>query len=51
VPLEYVVTELSENPDYATIDLIINICFLVDIAIGFRTTFFDAQGMEIRDTK
>lgn len=33
------------------LDLVINIMFLVDIAIGFRTTYFDPQGMEVRDAK
>lgn len=51
VPLEYVITELETNSDYQLIDLIINFLFLVDIVIGFRTTFFDSQGMEVRDPK
>ena len=25
--------------------------FLFDILLGFRTTYFDAQGMEVRDPK
>jgi len=33
------------------VDLLINFLFLVDIIIGFRTTFFDAQGMEVRDAR
>ena len=51
VPLEYVITELESNSDYQTLDLIINLMFFVDIILGFRTTFFDAQGMEVRDAK
>ena len=51
VPLEYVVTELLENQNYAMLDLIINILFIFDIVIGFRTTYFDAFGMEVRDPK
>ena len=51
VPLEYVITELPENPGYQYLDLIINILFIFDIGIGFRTTYFDATGMEIRDPK
>ena len=51
VPLEYVVTELESNQDYAMLDLVINIFFLVDIIIGFRTTYFDNFGMEVRDPK
>ena len=51
VPLEYVITDLKDNSDYAIIDLLINIMFLVDIALGFRTTYFDAIGTEIRDPK
>ena len=51
VPMEYVVTALNENTDYQIIDLIINIFFLIDIFLGFRTTYFDAMGAEIRDPK
>ena len=51
VPLEYVITDLKDNSDYAIIDLLINIMFLIDIVLGFRTTFFDAIGTEIRDPK
>ena len=51
VPLEYVVTELIEQPSYQIIDLIINILFIFDIIIGFRTTYFNAEGMEIRSPK
>lgn len=51
VPLEYVVTELVENPGYQYLDLVINILFIADIGIGFRTTFFDDNGMEIRAPK
>ena len=51
MPLEYVVTELSENNSYQVLDLIINFMFLIDIIIGFRTTFFDSQGREVRDPK
>ena len=48
VPLEYVIKELETVPSYQTLDLIINILFIFDILIGFRTTFFDALGNEIR---
>lgn len=51
VPLEYVVTELVENSTYQAVDLVINILFIFDIIVGFRTTFFNAEGMEIRDPK
>ena len=51
VPLELVVTDLNYNTDYHAIDLVINIFFLFDIALGFRTTYFDAIGTEIRDPK
>lgn len=49
VPVEYVITDLTEVQAYQIIDLIINIMFLFDIVIGFRTTYFDSQGMEVRD--
>ena len=51
VPLEKVITELENNPSYQTLDLIINILFIFDIVIGFRTTYFDAWGNEIRSPK
>ena len=50
VPLEYVMTSLEYNSDYQTLDLIINIMFLFDILLGFRTTYFDSQGQEVRDS-
>ena len=50
-PLEYVVTDLQDNTNYQIIDLMINIFFLGDICLGFRTTYFDAMGAEIRDPK
>lgn len=51
VPLEYVITDLSKNSTYQVIDLVINIMFIFDILLGFRTTYFDALGQEIRDPK
>ena len=51
VPLEYVVTELETIPSYQMIDLIINILFIFDIVIGFRTTYFDPMGNKIRSPK
>ena len=51
VPLEYVITDLTLNENYALLDLVINILFIIDIAVGFRTTYFDSLGMEIRDPK
>ena len=42
VPLEYVMTSLLNNEDYQMVDLIINIMFLFDIMVGFRTTYFDS---------
>ena len=51
VPLEYVVTDLETSLTYGLIDLGINILFLIDIALGFRTTYFDSIGMEVRDPK
>ena len=51
MPLEYVITDLTLNENYALLDLIINILFIVDIGVGFRTTFFDPLGMEVRDAK
>ena len=48
VPLEYVITELEENSSYQMIDLFINILFIFDIIIGFRTTYFDSMGNEIK---
>ena len=51
VPLEYVISELPEVPAYQTLDLIINILFIFDIVIGFRTTYFDSLGNEIRSPK
>ena len=51
VPLEYVISELAEVPAYQTLDLIINILFIFDIVIGFRTTYFDSLGNEIRSPK
>ena len=51
VPLEYVLTTLEETPSYATLDLIINFMFFVDIVLGFRTTYFNAFGQEVREPK
>ena len=51
VPLEYVVTDLETSASYSAIDLAINVLFLIDIVLGFRTTFFDSKGMEVRDPK
>jgi len=51
VPLEYVVVSLNQNSSYSTIDAIINFLFIIDILVGFRTTYFDAFGMEVRDVK
>ena len=51
VPLEYVVVELGQNESYQMIDLAINIFFIFDIIIGFRTTYFDSMGNKIRSPK
>ena len=51
VPLEKVITELPENKTYEITDLIINVMFFIDIVLGFRTTYFDSQGMEVRNPK
>ena len=51
VPLEYVITDLENSNNYALVDLIINIFFLVDILIEFRSTYFDKNGMEIKNPK
>ena len=51
VPLEKVITELPQNKTYEITDLIINVMFFVDIVLGFRTTYFDSQGMEVRNPK
>ena len=41
VPLEYVITDLENSNFYTTLDLIINLFFLLDIVIEFRTTYFE----------
>ena len=41
VPLEYVITDLENSSFYTTLDLIINLFFLLDIVIEFRTTYFE----------
>ena len=40
---------METNADYQALDLVINIMFLFDIFLGFRTTYFDATGQEVRD--
>lgn len=49
VPLEYVIASLETNSDYQIVDGIINLMFLIDIFLGFRTTYFDATGQEVRE--
>jgi hypothetical protein len=44
VPLEYVVTNLRNNEAYSALDLVINIFFIFDIIVGFRTTYFNKEG-------
>lgn len=51
VPLEYVLSFLQESSLYNTVDFVINMLFMIDILLGFMTTYFDAQGQEVRDHK
>ena len=44
VPLEYVLSFLQESSLYNTVDFVINMLFMIDILLGFMTTYFDAQG-------
>lgn len=50
VPLEFVM-DLSSNEAYRIVDLIINILFLIDIVISFRTSYFNSEGEEVKDLK
>lgn len=50
VPLEFVL-DLSSSQVYRIADLVINILFLIDIVISFRTSFINSEGEEVRDLK
>ena len=52
VPVELTVfQQLSDMSEYVVIDLIINIVFMVDVAICFNTSFFNIEGELVRTRK
>ena len=42
---------MTELNWYLTADIIINILFIIDILVQFNTSFYNAEGEEIRDRK
>ena len=52
VPVELTVfQDLSELDSYVVIDLIINIVFMIDVAICFNTSYFNIEGELVRTRK
>lgn len=51
VGFEFVISSLSESTWYTIASIMIDLLFLFDILLQFRTTYFSVEGEEVRDWK
>jgi uncharacterized membrane protein len=52
VPVELSIYEdLSENQFYAQLDLVINVVFMIDLAICFNTAYYNKEGQLVFSRK
>ena len=51
VPMEFVFTDLADDPTYELVDLIITLLFMIDIVVAFNTRYIDVTGGDVQDRK
>ena len=51
VGFELVLSSLRNNLEYKFFSIFSDLCFLADICVAFRTTYFSVEGEEVRDWK
>ena len=50
-PIEFVFTHLEDSANYRAAMYLIDLIFIVDVGVNFRTTFISHDGQEVKDVR